>query len=72
MAVQNRQRSADADTPADTMNALRAEVANMRLEDDLLRKNLDAESQRKNQFSNEIANQVKEDLRTELVSPRQQ
>lgn len=58
--------SADADTPADTMNALRAEVANMRLGNDLLRKNLDAESQRKNQLSNEIANQVKQDLRTEL------
>ena len=57
---------ADADTPADTMNALRAEVASMRLEEERLRKNIDAEAQRKNQLSNEITSQVKQDLRTEL------
>jgi len=47
---------ADADTPADTMNALRAEVATMRLEEERLRKNIAAENQRKNQLSNEITN----------------
>lgn len=61
---------ADADTPADTMNALRAEVASMRLEEARLRKNIDAEAQRNNQLSNEISNQVKQDLRTELSGQR--
>jgi integrating conjugative element protein (TIGR03752 family) len=67
-ATAKKAAPADADTPADTMNALQAEVAAMRLEAEHLRKNIDAEGQRKNQLSNEITNQVKEELRREQSS----
>lgn len=57
---------ADADSPADTLTALQAEVANMRLEEARLRTNLTQESQHQDQLSREIATQVKDDLRKEL------
>jgi hypothetical protein len=44
--------------------------AEMRLEEERLRHNIDAEAQRNNQLSNEISNQVKQDLCTELSEQR--
>lgn len=64
------QAPADVDSPADTMRALRAEVADMRLEAERLRKNNDASAQRQNQMSTEISNQVKQDIRNETLGQR--
>ena len=70
VATAKKQAPADIDSPADTMRALRAEVADMRLEAERLRKNNDAAAQRQNQLSKEITNQVKQDIRNEILGQR--
>ena len=60
----------DADSPADTLRALTAQVADMRLEAERLRKSNDAAMLQKNALSAEISNQVKQDLRKENLDQR--
>jgi len=62
VAVAKPAPPADADSPADTLTALQAEVAHVRLEEEHMRNKLTQESQHQEQLSHEIAAQVKAEL----------
>jgi integrating conjugative element protein (TIGR03752 family) len=60
----------DADSPADTIRSLTAQVADMKSQTDQLHRENQSLLQQRNEIAAQVSNQVKEDLRREALSER--
>lgn len=60
----------DADSPADTIRSLTAQVADMKSQTDQLRRENQSLLQQRNETAAYVSHQVKEDLRREALSER--